>query len=444
MSVREPQRATEPPAPSSRYLDAVIETMARPELNELQAARLAEMVPYVYERSALVRQTWTAVGLKPGDVSSLEDFVERAPFLDKDAVRAFRLASRDPFGGLLCAEPEELALLGSTSGTTGDATPLPQQPRGPMVVGLSRDFWEAGCRPGDMVAYLMFTFRAGHGIERFDRIPLAPIFLDQGGADIETFVEAARRFRPKLAYTVNNVVVHALEAYSERTGEDLADALAGIEAVIFGGEPMSSRARRLFDRCGVRIQEMTTLGDVCGAIECRERAGYHAWEDLALVEHLDPHGTEPVEDGARGELVVTSLTDRAAPVIRYRTDDIVELTRMPCACGRSHARFRVLGRKGDEVLVDGRSVLPRDVWPAVEAVPATAAALFQIVRPARECDRLRLRVGHSGDTAAAGLAGDVADAVHARLGLRPEVELVPEQELLRLGPPHKIPRVTES
>jgi phenylacetate-CoA ligase len=189
---------------------------------------------------------------------------------------------------------------------------------------------------------------------------------------------------------------------------------------------------------------MTTLGDVCGAVECRERAGYHAWEDLALVEHLDPSGAGTVDDGARGELVVTSLSDWSAPVIRYRTDDIVELTRASCACGRNHARFRVLGRKGDEVVVDGRSVFPRDVWPAVEAVPATSSALFQIVRDRRECDRLRLRVGHAGDVPDAGLAAEVASAVEARLGVHPDIELVPDRVLVLLGPPHKIPRVTSS
>jgi phenylacetate-CoA ligase len=432
------------PDVSSRYFEPRVETMPRPGLRALQEERLGEIVEYAYARSALVRDTWQRAGVTPAEVRTLDDFAARAPFLDKDAVRDFRVARRDPFGGLLCIPPGELTLLGATSGTTGNATPLPQQPGGPMVVGLSRDFWEAGGRPGDLVAYIMFTFRAGHAIERFERIPLVPVFINQGTGDIAAFFEASRRFRPTIAYTINNMVINAIAAYVESSGEDPVDAFSSYAGVVFGGEPLPGRTRALLDSWGVRPQEMTTLGDICGAVECRERAGFHAWEDLVLVEHLDLDGSGPAADGERGELVVTALTDRAGPVIRYRSGDIIEFTRKPCACGRTHARFRVLGRRGDEIVVDGRSVLPRDVWPAIEAVPATSAGLFQVIRPGREMRQLRLRVGYPGERPPPGLAGDLADSVEDHVGLRPGIELVPADALLRLGPPHKIPRVSAS
>lgn len=103
-----------------------------------------------------------------------------------------------------------------------------------------------------------------------------------------------------------------------------------------------------------------------------------------------------------------------------------------------------VGRKSDEILVDGISVLPGDIWPAIESVPETSAALFQVVRPAREVDRLTLRVGYAseGVHGLAHVRDHVVDAVEAAVGVTPEVELVPNEELLRQGPPHKIPRVT--
>ena len=99
-----------------------------------------------------------------------------------------------------------------------------------------------------------------------------------------------------------------------------------------------------------------------------------------LVEGLEPDGAEPVADGERCELVATSLFNRTTPLIRYRSDDIVRLTHVPCACGRTHARVWPVGRKGDEVVVDGKAVLPIDVWAAVESVEACAMGLFQVIR----------------------------------------------------------------
>jgi phenylacetate-CoA ligase len=430
------------PDPGSRYLDPAIETMARPELEALQTERLLERLPQVYEHSALMRSVWQAAGISWRDITSLEEFSKLAPFVDKDRIRQFRADHADPVGGLLCVPHAHIAVLGSSSGTSGDPTPLPQQANGPLVVGLARDFWEAGARPGDYVANAQFTYRSSHAIERFERIPVVPIFLDQGTEDLEALFDASVRFRPTVLYVVNNLLIAAIDDYGTRSGRDPAEVLASYKAVIFGGEPLSDRSRALLARWGLRAPQMTALGDVCGAIECREADGCHTWEDLALVEHLQLDSTTPAADGERGELVVTSLTEWVAPLIRFRSGDIVELTRRPCGCGRTHARIKVLGRTGDEIVIDGRSILPRDVWPAIEAVPATAAGLFQLIRRERHSDRLRIRVGYRGTSMAAGLAADVASSVEDRLGLVPEVELVPEAQLLRLGPPHKIPRVS--
>jgi phenylacetate-CoA ligase len=153
-----------------------------------------------------------------------------------------------------------------------------------------------------------------------------------------------------------------------------------------------------------------------------------------------------VADGERGELVASTLVDKIAPLLRYRSDDLVRITRERCGCGRTHSRMWPLGRKGDEVVVDGVSVLPGDIWPAIEAVPETSAALFQVIRTGREQNQLRLRVGYSQE--AEGRLADVrtrvTDSVHAAVGVAPDVDLVPNDVLLRQGPPHKIPRVTKA
>src|SRR5262249_10098045 len=229
----------------------------------------------------------------------------------------------------------------------------------------------------------------------------------------------------------------------ERRGFDPRDVFASYKGVVFAGEPLSPRARALTDAWGVELYEHTGVGDVTAAFECHAHDGLHIWEDTVFVEGLDPDGDAPVADGERCELVATSLFNRTAPLVRFRSDDIVRLTRETCACGRTHARVWPIGRKGDEIVVAGRSVLPVDVWGAVESVDACAMGLFQIVRAARECDVLQLRVGYAPayEARLATVRVDVADALQATLGVDAEIEMVPNAALLKLGPPHKIPRV---
>ena len=193
--------------------------------------------------------------------------------------------------------------------------------------------------------------------------------------------------------------------------------------------------------------ETTSLGDVAGACECREHNGFHAYEDIAFIEAVDPITAEPVADGDIGELVVTSLVDRLSPLVRYRTGDLVSIDRSPCGCGRTHARFKLLGRATDQILVKGRSILPREIMGLVEKHDETRANLFQIIRADREMDELKLRIGYdvtrlkdSEDALKLRLYERIAVAIEVPLVL----ELVDEQELLKLGPPHKIPRVTKT
>ncbi len=162
----------------------------------------------------------------------------------------------------------------------------------------------------------------------------------------------------------------------DRRGFDPHDVFASYKGVTFAGEPLSPRARALAESWGIELFEHGNVGDVTGSFECREHDGLHFWEDTVLVEGVD-------DDGDRCELVATSLTNKVAPLIRYRSDDIVRLSTEPCPCGRTHARMWSLGRKSDEIIVEGRSVLPTDVWAAVETVDACAMGLFQVIRPAR-------------------------------------------------------------
>ena len=440
------------PVPDQLLFDEALETLPRAQLAELQLERLYETMAYAYDRSALVREAWDAERLRPSDVRTLDDFREKVPFISKDAIRRFRDDRGDPFGGQLCLDPAELTAIMSTSGTTGDPTLVAERwggaPDWPAL--MFRDFWGMGVRPGDFVSLFLFTFR-GPTYGFVQGLGAVPLLFDYDRSELERLLRLSQRYRPTALYNFGGTMIHATAEVAAACGIDPRDAFSSYRAVVWAGEPLSGRARELAAGWGLELYEHASVGDVTACFECPAHDGMHVWEDTALVEGVDPQGRDhrdslAVEgDGERCELVATSLVNRVAPLVRFRSDDIVRIDRRPCRCRRTHARVWVIGRKGEEVWVDGRSILPIDVWGAVESVAACRMGLFQIVRGAdRETDVLRLRVGY--DAVRGGRLASVRDAVAAAVlaavGVEPQVELVPDEALLRLGPPHKIPRVT--
>ena len=427
-----------PPVDSVYYLPE-IETMPRPQLEELQLERLLALVPHAYEHSALIRETWDAAKVKPADIRTLDDVREKVPFLDKAMVRRFREDHDDPYGGTLCVPAEHLTGVSSTSGTTGEPTLVPEQwghggPPHPSII--TRDLWGWGVRPGDFVALVLFTFRGPtYGLFQHT-LGTTPILIDFDPEEMERFCELSLQYRPTAVYNFGSILINAVKGACERRHFDPHDVFASYKGVTFAGEPLSPRARRLAESWGIELFEHTNVGDVTASFECPEHDGLHYWEDTVFVEGVE-------SDGDRVELVATTLFNTVAPLIRYRSDDIVRISTERCACGRTHGRMWPIGRKDDEVVVDGRSVMPVDVWAAIETVDACAMGLFQVVRVARQVDRLRLRVGYAPAWAGRldAVHDEVRGAVLDGIGIEPDVELVENDALLRLGPPHKIPRV---
>ena len=425
----------------SRYYDS-LETAPRAEIERLQERKLLSQLADVVPQQPLLRDLWQKAGVTMSDIRSVADFQTRAPFMDKDMIRAWRDEHDDPFGGILACDPTELSSLGSSSGTTGDATLFAYRRQVPgSWIFHSGQLWELGLRPGDFAVDLTMSTR-GIGYEMYTKMGAIPLLVDHDPGDLLRLIELSRKYRPKMLFMISSPLLIALEQL-EGDGVDIAEAFSSYEAVIFGGEPLSTRLKSVCARWKMPIYQMSSLGDSGTGFECRERDGFHVYDDLALAEIIDPETGAPLGDGERGELVVTNLSDKTAPLIRYRTGDLVRLTREPCACGRTQSRYWVLGRAGDELVIDGRSVIPIDIWSAVETIEECSAGLFQIIRPHRSVDVLRLRVGHRNATNLQELEQRVSAAVEASLGIRPEVELVPNAELLKLGPPHKIPRVAK-
>ncbi|MFC4503415.1 MULTISPECIES: phenylacetate--CoA ligase family protein [Streptomyces] len=431
-----------------RYFEPLVETMPRTELRVLQEERVLELVEYAYGRSDFYRELWDAHGVHPRDIRTLEDFRARVPFITKDMIRAHRARTGDPFGGMLCVPVEELTSVSSSSGTTGDPEFFAEiwQDAPPLVTAQVRDLWELGLRPGDRVLSPPGTFRnlmdAG-----FQALGAVVIEVDTWMGNMAEVVEALRTYRPAYLQMMYPQMVE-LEHLAERT--DLKEAFSSLKGASCAGQPLSRRMReRIRDDWGIDVYEYTSAADTGTAWECREHDGFHLWEDTVFAEcvDVDEAGWSDVAEGDLGELVATDLDNRAAPLIRYRSEDLVRLSHDTCGCGRTHARMWVAGRRGDETVVGGRSVVLRDIWQAVEDQPETTAGVFQIVRERREVDELRLRVGFDArlteDVDA--LAGRLTEAVRERTGVKPVLDLRTEEELLStMTSVAKFPRVVKS
>ena len=453
------------PPDEQRCFDPV-ETLPRPALMALQQQRLLAMVGYAFERSAFVRHHWQAAGVDPRDIASTADFCARAPLMDKDQMRDWRDRHADPFCGLLCTPLGEVSFIGSSSGTTGDPTLFgyawgaPGAPRdanlpagpglpadGPASYwgGTLRDWWEIGLRPGDHGIYFGLRMR-GPMFRLLQQLGVTPVMLGYAPGDLERFCELSRALRPTVFYAMTAFLGAGLQELERTQGIDMRDVFASYKGILFAGEPVGPKMRRTFERWGLgdRIFNQTSFGDLGHAHDCREHAGCHAWEDIGMAEIIDPVTARPIAGDGRGELVCTSLVNPLDPLLRYRGGDIVDIRRGRCECGRTHARFTPVGRSADELLVQGRSILPMDIWGAVEDVPASEHGLFQIVRPQREVERLRVRVGYAGSPELGALRDALVDSIEAAVGLRAEVDLVPEALIMQSGSRHKIPRTVKA
>lgn len=460
-----PHASTTPPPPADaaepRFFDAV-ETLAPDALRALQTRRLLRMVEHAYAHGALVRKLWDDAGVHPRDISSIEDFLRLAPFTDKDQVRDWRDAHDDPFGGLLCVPPSELSFIASSSGTTGDPTLFSwrwgsDDGMDPHCPGLDpdgtsnfwpnthRDLWLMGVRPGDYVVMLANRVR-GPVFRVVEKLGAIPVLISYDPNDVHAFIEMSRRYRPAVLFTASNPFIYTLEQLQLATGIDMAEVFSSYKAVMFAGEPMGPRNRRLLEGWGLagRIYNQTAFGDIAVAHECPEHDGMHAHEDIALVELVDPQSGEVIDGDGVGELCVTSLVNDVDPLIRYRSGDMVRITSEPCACGRTGRRFWTVGRSGDEVVVEGKTILPLDVWAAVEDVPACSAGLFQVIRPQRHLPQLRLRVGHDGSAPEDAVRAALIASVQRAVGLTPDIELVTNEQLRLSGPRNKTPRTVKS
>src|ERR671932_649323 len=343
-----------------------IETASRDELEALQLQRLQWSLRHAYENVPHYRQSFDATGVHPDDCRTLAD-LSKFPFTSKQDLR-----DNYPFG-MFAVPREQVARVHASSGTTGR----------PTVVGYTRedvDTWAslmarsiraAGGRRGDVVhvAYGYGLFTGGLGAH-YGAEALGCTVVPVSGGMTERQALLIQDFRPDVIMVTPSYMLAIVDEL-ERQGVDPRST--SLKVGIFGAEPWTDDMRReLEDRLDMHAVDIYGLSEVMGpgvSVECVEtKDGLHIWEDHFLPEVVDPLTDDVLPDGSRGELVFTSLTKQAMPVIRYRTRD---LTRLLPGTARTMRRMeKVTGRTDDMIIVRGVNVFPTQIEELILRTPA--------------------------------------------------------------------------
>ena len=431
-----------------RYWDPEMETLPRQRLRQLQETRLLARIPWAYQRSALLRRVWDAAGVHPDHIRSLEDFTARVPTIHKELVREYRDRTGDPFGGMSCLTETSFDIH-SSSGTTGSPTFLPITDRdvATFAESLARHLWCAGLRPGEVLSLSMGLYlrplRVLHTAAR--RLGARVALTDW--TDIPRLLHTLRFVQPRVHLFLTPPQALGLRDEMARLGVDPRQALASIRAFIWAGDAITPKVRRLVqDEWGSEVFNLSGTADLCYMMmECQAHDGLHAHDDLWYVEVVEPGTTTPVAPGERGEFLFTALMDSSLAFLRWRSEDVGYVAEDPCVCGRAWTRLYFLGRVGYRVTVGGKMIFPVEIQQVMEMFPEVDHGLFQIVRYAETMDRLRLRVGSRPHEVPdpEGLRRRLVAHLGQSLALPVDLEFVKAEELLALGPPHKIPRIHE-
>ena len=398
-----------------------VPSLDRGELESLQLDRLRTTLRTAYDEVPHYRRAFDEAGVHPDDLVSLADLA-RFPFTTKADLRA-----NYPFG-MFAVPREQVARVHASSGTTGKPTVVgyTQDDLDTWAELMARSIRAGGGRPGDLVhvayGYGLFTGGLGahYGAER-----LGCTVVPVSGGMTERQVQLIVDFGPRVIMVTPSYFLAILDEM-DRQGVDPRST--SLEVGIFGAEPWTDEMRRAVEeRSGIRAVDIYGLSEVMGPGVSQESGetqdGLHVWEDHFLPEVVDPVTLQPVPDGERGELVFTSLTKQAMPIVRYRTRDLTRL--LP---GTAYPAFRrmekVTGRTDDMMIVRGVNVFPSQVEEQILAVDGLAPHYLCVLTRPGSLDELTVQVEAATESYDDGLGARLEERIKQRIGVTARVEVL--------------------
>jgi phenylacetate-CoA ligase len=373
-----------------RIWDEKMETLAGPSLEALQLERLRSTLERAWRAGVPYRARMEEAGLSPASLKDLGD-LERLPLSKKQDFRdSYPL-------GMLAVPLERVVRLHASSGTTGSRT-LVAYTAGDLEAWaelVARFATAAGVVPSD-VAQISFTyglFTGGFGLH-YGLEKVGATVIPASGGNTELQLALMRELETTVLVSTPTYALHLADE-GRRLGFDFESG--SLRVGLFGGEPWTEGIRERIERgLGITATDNYGLSEVVGpgvSGECELKDGMHIAEDHFIAEVIDPVSGEPLPDGREGELVLTTLTREAMPVVRFRTGDLTFITREPCACGRRNARMsKVLGRADDMLIIRGVNVYPSQVERALLEIEGVEPHYLIVVDRTGELDSLEVWV----------------------------------------------------
>jgi phenylacetate-CoA ligase len=407
---------------------SALDFLPLPQLRDVQLRRLQAIVRRAYERVELLRQRMDARRITPDRIDSLAKLAE-LPFTEKTDLR-----DTYPFG-LFASPLAEIVRLHSSSGTTGKpiVVAYTQQDVDVWSSVMIRSFAACGVGPQDVIqnAYGYGLFTGGLGAH-YGGEALGATVIPISGGNTDRQIMVLKDFNVSVICCTPSYFVHILERAREM-GIDLR-ALP-LRVGVFGAEPWTEAMRqRIHAESNVRAHDIYGLSEIIGpgvGIECGELAGLHIFEDHFYPEIVDPTSGVPKPDGEEGELVLTTLSKLAMPMIRYRTHDITSIVPEPCRCGRTIRRIRRITRRTDDMIIlRGVNVFPGQIESALLAVEGTLPHYQIVLTREKGLDQMEVQVEVTadffGDTVGAleGLHDRLQASIETVAGLHVKVRLV--------------------
>ena len=416
--------------------DMQSETLPREELESLQLRRLKGLADRVYHNVPFYRKKFDELKITPSDIHSLDE-LKLLPFTVKQDLR-----NNYPFG-LFAVPKENVVRIHASSGTTGKATVVGYTERDVdnWAKLMARSFMAAGATRGDIIhnAYGYGLFTGGLGAH-YGAEKLGATIVPVSGGATKRQVILLRDFGPTVICCTPSYMLFLAEA-AEQGGIDFRSL--PLKIGIFGAEPWTEEMRKdMENRLGITAIDIYGLSEIMGpgvAIECHEaQDGLHIFEDHFLPEIIDPETGEVLPEGEVGELVVTTLTKEAQPLIRYRTRDITSINYVPCKCGRTHARIhRLMGRSDDMLIIRGVNVFPSQIEAILLETEGLAPHYQLIVAREGNMDTLEIQVEVDEKSFTDEIRGlqklekDIQQNIKEFLGVTAKVKLVEPQTIER-------------
>lgn len=413
------------------------ECMDQNALKKLQFARLRNLVEHLYATVPFYKKKFDKIGVKPCDIRSLSD-ISKLPFTSKSDLR-----ETYPYG-LLAVPQSEIVEVHMSSGTTG--TPVvgayTAQDLDDWAEGMARTLSGSGATHNDTIqnAYGYGLFTGGMGVHHGAR-KLGATIVPVSSGNTEKQLMLMRDFHTNIFTCTPSYAMYMAEKANE-LGIDVSKF--DVRSGCFGAEPWSEGMRKKIEAAwGIKAYDIYGLTEITGpgvAFECVEQEGMHFNEDMWYPEIIDQHTGEPLPDGEKGELVVTTLTKEGTPLIRYRTRDITYIYSEPCGCGRTTRKIhRLFGRTDDLLIIRGVNVFPNQIENALVEISGVEPN-YQIIvdrdsHTHLDCAELQVEVSpdqFSDETKGMeALRNKISSVMKSKLGILLKIKLVEPKSIER-------------